>query len=62
MNIAGTVDTEALSVFAAELPDVVTVIRNRYTCAEPGQQEIQKAIVEHRLDRVVIASCTPKIH
>ena len=41
---------------------MVTVIRNRYTCAEPGQQEIQKAIGEHRLDRVVIASCTPKIH
>ncbi len=62
MNIAGTVDTEALATFAAELPDVVAVIRNRYTCAEPGQQEIQKAIGEHRLDRVVIASCTPKIH
>ncbi len=62
MNIAGTVDTEALATFAAELPDVVTVVRNRYTCAEPGQQEIQKAIKEHQLDRVVIASCTPKIH
>ncbi len=62
MNIAGTVDTAALATFAAELPDVVAVVRNRYTCAEPGQQEIQKAIAEHRLDRVVIASCSPKIH
>jgi len=61
-NIAGIVDTEAVARFAEELPDVVAVVQNRYTCADPGQQEIQKAIAEHRLNRVVIASCTPKIH
>ncbi len=61
-NIAGTVDTEAVARFAAELPDVVTVVRNRYTCAEPGQNEIKQAIAEHDLNRVVVASCTPKIH
>lgn len=62
LNIAGTVDTEAVARFAETLPDVVTVVRNRYTCAEPGQQEIKRAIAEHDLDRVVVASCTPKIH
>lgn len=61
-NIAGTVNTEDVARFAAELPDVVAVVRNRYTCAEPGQNEIKKAIAEHGLDRVVVASCTPKIH
>lgn len=61
-NIAGTVNTEEVARFAAELPDVVAVVRNRYTCAEPGQNEIKKAIAEHGLDRVVVASCTPKIH
>lgn len=62
LNIAGTVDTEEVSRFAKTLPNVVAVVRNRYTCADPGQKEIQKAIAEHKLDRVVVASCTPKIH
>jgi len=62
LNIAGTVDTDAVAKFASTLPDVVAVIRNRYTCADPGQKEIQKAIREHDLNRVVVASCTPKIH
>ena len=62
MNIAGTVDTEEVAQFAAQLPDVVAVVRNRYTCADPGQNEIKRAIAEHELNRVVVASCTPKIH
>lgn len=62
LNISATVDTEELSRFAATLPDVVAVVRNRYTCAEPGQQEIKRAIAEYDLNRVVVASCTPKIH
>jgi heterodisulfide reductase subunit A len=62
LNIAGTVDTEDVARFAKDLPNVVAVVRNRYTCADPGQKEIQKAIAEHKLNRVVIASCTPKIH
>jgi len=62
LNIAGTVDTEEVSRFAAELPDVAAVVRNRYTCADPGQNEIKRAIAEHDLNRVVVASCTPKIH
>ena len=58
-NIAGTVDTEALRTYAEELPGVVAAIRNKYTCADPGQQEIQTAIREHNLNRVVVASCSP---
>jgi len=61
-NIAGVVDTEAVANMAAGLPDVVAVVRNRYTCAEPGQQDIKQAIAEHGLNRVVVAACTPKIH
>ena len=61
-NIAGTVDTNEVSRHAAELADVVCVVQNKYTCADPGQMEIQKAIAEHKLNRVVVASCTPKIH
>jgi heterodisulfide reductase subunit A len=62
LNIAGTVDTEEVARFAAELPDVTAVIRNRYTCADPGQNEVKRAVAEHELNRVVVASCTPKIH
>ena len=58
-NIAGTVDTEAVREFAAGLPDVVTAVRNKYTCADPGQQEIQQTIRDHNLNRVVVASCSP---
>ena len=62
MNIAGTIDTEEVARYAETLPDVVVAVRNPYTCADPGQNEIKSAIGEHNLNRVVVASCTPKIH
>ena len=62
LNIAGTVDCDAVSEFAKGLDDVVAVVQNKYTCADPGQNEIKNAIREHHLNRVVVASCTPKIH
>jgi heterodisulfide reductase subunit A len=62
LNIAGTVDTAAVTAYAKTLPDVVAVVRNRYTCADPGQNEIKKAVREHNLNRVVVASCTPLMH
>ena len=61
-NIAGVVDTAEVSRFAATLPDVTCVVQNKYTCADPGQMQIQKAIGEYDLNRVIVASCTPKIH
>ena len=61
-NIAGTVDTAALAEWSADLPGVVYVGRNRYSCADPGQNEIKEAIAEHRLERVVVAACTPRQH
>jgi heterodisulfide reductase subunit A len=62
LNIAGTVDTAAVNEYALTLPDVVCAVRNKYTCADPGQNEIKNAIREHRLNRVVVASCTPRQH
>ncbi len=62
LNIAGTVDTASVAEYAETLDDVAVVVRNKYTCADPGQNEIKKAIIEHKLNRVVVASCTPKIH
>lgn len=61
-NIAGTVDCEAVRAHAATLPGVVVTQRNRYTCSDPGQQQIKQAIAEHNLNRVVVAACTPRLH
>ena len=61
-NIAGTVDCEAVRAHAAVLPDVVIAQRNRYTCSDPGQQEIKRAIADHNLNRIVVASCSPRLH
>ncbi len=62
LNIAGAVDCAAVAEHAATLGDVVCVVRNKYTCADPGQNEIKAAVKEHRLNRVVVASCTPRQH
>jgi heterodisulfide reductase subunit A len=62
LNIAGAVDTAAVCEAARGLDDVTCVVRNTYTCADPGQNEIKHAIREHRLNRVVVASCTPRQH
>ena len=62
MNIAGSVDCESIAEFAKSLPDVVFAAVNRYTCSDPGQEEIKEAIAEHDLNRIVVASCTPRMH
>lgn len=62
LNIASTVDCGEVARFAAELPGVVYAMENRYSCSEPGQQTIRNAIKEHRLNRVVVASCSPRMH
>jgi heterodisulfide reductase subunit A len=62
LNIAGAVDCGELTQWAETLPDVVCAVRNKYTCADPGQNEIKDAIREHKLNRVVVASCTPRQH
>lgn len=61
-NIAGTVDTEEVARFASKLDGVVLTRVNKYTCSDPGQATIRQDIQEQNLDRVVIASCTPRMH
>ncbi len=62
MNIAGTVDNDEVVAFAEALPGVIHAVRSSYTCSDPGQTEIKAAIAEKNLNRVVVASCTPKLH
>lgn len=62
LNIAGTVDVEDVAEYARKIPGVVYVKTNRYTCADPGQEEIRKGIREYKLNRVVVAACSPRMH
>jgi heterodisulfide reductase subunit A2 len=61
-NIAGTIDVKAVAEFAATLPGVVVSKEYKYICSEPGQQMIQQDIREQKLERIVVASCSPRMH
>ncbi len=61
-NIAGTVDVKAVVESASTLPGVVVAREYKYVCSEPGQQLIQQDIKEQKLERVVVASCSPRMH
>ncbi len=62
LNIAGSVDCVAVTEYARGLKDVVVAKDNKYTCSDPGQDEIKQDIKEFKLNRVVVASCTPRLH
>jgi heterodisulfide reductase subunit A len=61
-NIAGVVDCGKVREAAEKLPGVVVAKENKYTCSDLGQEEIIKAIKEHGIERVVVASCSPRLH
>ena len=61
-NIAGHLDCPAVTEYASTLPGVVFAKENLYTCSEAGIGEIQKAIKENDLNRVLVASCSPRTH
>ena len=62
VNIGGYVDVPEVSEFAKTLPRVAHAERNLFTCSQDTQERIKKAIEEHKLNRVVVASCTPRTH
>ncbi|MDY6796252.1 MAG: hydrogenase iron-sulfur subunit [Actinomycetota bacterium] len=61
-NIGGFLDVNAVAEYAAGLPNVVHAEHNLYSCAEDGLAAIRSAIEEYDLNRVVVASCTPRTH
>jgi heterodisulfide reductase subunit A2 len=61
-NIASVVDVERVVKETQKLPYVIHAERNVYTCADDSQDRIKAMIAEHRLNRVVVASCTPRTH
>jgi len=62
INISATVDVAEVVRFASGLPNVVVARDYKYMCSEPGQEMIQQDIRELGINRVVVASCTPRMH
>jgi heterodisulfide reductase subunit A len=61
-NISKVIDVEAVAEYARTLDGVVAVFNNLYSCSDPGQHHIQDKIKEERMNRLVIAACSPKLH
>ena len=62
INIGGYVDVPAVVEYIKSLPDVAYAENNLYTCSQDTQKRIVDMIKEHKLNRVVVASCTPRTH
>ena len=62
LNIAGVLNVEDLKSFAEKLPGVAVARDLQFSCSDIGQEQIQKDIAEHKLDRVVVAACSPRLH
>jgi heterodisulfide reductase subunit A-like polyferredoxin len=62
INIGGIIDVPAVVEYTRTLPDVVYADGNLYTCSQDTQEIMKKTIEEHQLNRIVVASCTPRTH
>ena len=61
-NISSVVNVSEVRKYAESLPNVVLARENKYTCSDLGQSSIARDIKKHGLDRVVVASCSPRLH
>ena len=62
INIGGIADVPSIRDYAAGLPHVVHVEDNLFTCSQDSQDRMGKVIREHNINRVVVASCSPRTH
>ncbi len=62
LNIAGVVDSKRVAAYAAKLPNVKVARDNTYLCSDAGQKAIKEDIEKNKLDRIVVASCSPRMH
>lgn len=62
VNIAGVIDVEEVAKYAKKLDGVVVAKEDKYMCSDPGQALIKKDIAEYKLNRVVVAACSPRMH
>jgi heterodisulfide reductase subunit A len=61
-NIAKTVDVTKVAEALADAPGVVVSRHYRFMCSDPGQELIQQDIRQMKLDRIVVAACSPLMH
>jgi len=61
-NIAGVLDVPAIAEYARTLPGVIYVAENLFTCAQDTQDKMAQVIKEQKLNRVVVAACSPLTH
>ena len=61
-NISATVDVERVAKVSSELNGVAYSTDYKYMCSDPGQTIVKEAIREYRLDGVVVAACSPRMH
>jgi heterodisulfide reductase subunit A-like polyferredoxin len=62
INIGAVVDVPAVTRYASGLPHVVFSDHSLFTCSQDSQEKMKEIIREHRLNRVVVASCSPRTH
>ncbi|UCC33254.1 MAG: FAD-dependent oxidoreductase, partial [Candidatus Bathyarchaeota archaeon] len=62
VNIGGVVDVPSVVEYTKTLPNVIYAEHNLYTCSSDTQETIKTIITEQGLNRVVVASCTPRTH
>jgi heterodisulfide reductase subunit A len=62
INIGGVINVPEVVEYVKKLPNVVYAEHNLYTCSQDTQKRIREIIKEHNLNRVVVASCTPRTH
>ena len=62
VNISSVVDVKGVTEYAKTLPNVVYAQENLFTCSQDSQDEMKEIIKEHKLNRVVVAACSPKTH
>jgi heterodisulfide reductase subunit A len=62
INIAHKVRVEEVAAFARRLDHVVVARDYKFMCSDPGQEMIEKDIHQYGLNRVVVASCSPRLH
>ncbi len=62
INIAGVVNVPEVQTYASRLPNVVYAGQNLFSCSQDAQDLMKEIIRDHRLNRIVVASCSPKTH
>lgn len=62
INISSVVNVKEVAAYAATLPHVAAVDENLFTCSQDTQEKMKQFIKEHRLNRVVVAACSPRTH